>query len=204
MANSLITTRLRGWDFCDGQAYESAAPIVFSYSPNGPSDKRQFMKISTNSQQAQQFEAPGEGGILGMGANAIVHRVELQSTSDPLLLSSSSSSCSATTSSANTTGNDQNTKGSENNSSRSGNNVVSRWDAAVKRPFSLSKMLASLEPNSEAGLAKRLRQLGNASLLNSDGRVLYFYGLGVALSSNAYQRTFYVLFFLFFVASSSI
>jgi hypothetical protein len=65
LENTLISTRLRGWDFCDGQAYASKEPIVFSFSPDGASDKRQFMKISTCSQQSQQFEAPGEGGILG-------------------------------------------------------------------------------------------------------------------------------------------
>ena len=59
------------------------------------------------------------------------------------------------------------------------------WDAAVKRPFGLSKMLAFLESSSEAGLAKRMRF---ANSLNSDGRVLYFYGLGVALSANAYNQ----------------
>ena len=65
LANTLISTHLRGWDFCDGQAYASKEPIVFSFSPEGASDKRQFMKISTCSQESQQFEAPGEGGILG-------------------------------------------------------------------------------------------------------------------------------------------
>jgi hypothetical protein len=56
------------------------------------------------------------------------------------------------------------------------------WDAAVKRPLGLSKMLAFLESSSEAGIAKRMRI---ANSLNNDGRVLYFYGLGVALSANA-------------------
>lgn len=161
LANTLINTKLRAWDFCDGQAFESKEPIVFSFS-NDPRDKRQFMKISTCSQEAQQFLAPGEGGILGMGANAIVHRVELKSTSPR----------SFETPVENEAGNEE-------------------WDAAVKRPFSLSKMLASLEAGSEAGLGKRLRQLSHRTLLNSDGRVLYFYGLGVALSSNAYQPTEY-------------
>jgi len=161
LSNTLINTKLRAWDFCDGQAFESKEPIVFSFS-NDPRDKRQFMKISTKSQEAQQFHAPGEGGILGMGANAIVHRVELRSTSPKTL----------ETPVENEAGNEE-------------------WDAAVKRPFSLSKMLASLESGSEAGLGKRLRQLSHRTLLNSDGRVLYFYGLGVALSSNAYQPTEY-------------
>jgi len=164
LSNTLINTRLRAWDFCDGQAFESKEPIVFSFS-NDPRDKRQFMKISTCSQEAQQFHAPGEGGILGMGANAIVHRVELKSTSPKSF--------------GHKNGGNQNEAGNE------------EWDAAVKRPFSLNKMLASLEAGSEAGLGKRLRQLSHRSLLNSDGRVLYFYGLGVALSSNAYQPTEY-------------
>jgi len=50
-----------------------------------------------------------------------------------------------------------------------------RWDAAVKRHFSFEKMLAFLQNRSEAGLAKRIRM---ASSLNSDGRVVEFYGLG--------------------------
>jgi hypothetical protein len=62
------------------------------------------------------------------------------------------------------------------------------WDAAVKRPFSLVKMLAFLKNSSEAGLAKRLRL---ANLLNSDKRVLYFYGLGLGLSTNAYNHNEY-------------
>jgi hypothetical protein len=56
-----------------------------------------------------------------------------------------------------------------------------KWDAAVKRPFSLAKMLAAIETKNEAGVAKRLRMAG---ALNSDRRLLYFYGLGIALSSN--------------------
>jgi hypothetical protein len=170
LSNTLTSTRLRAWDFCDGQAFESKEPIVFSFS-NDPRDKRQFMKISSCSQEAQQFLAPGEGGILGMGANAIVHRVELKSTSPKSFDNSIS-----------------NNDGSDESQNEAGNE---EWDAAVKRPFSLSKMLASLEAGSEAGLGMRLRQLAHRSLLNSDGRVLYFYGLGVALSSNAYQPTEY-------------
>ena len=50
-----------------------------------------------------------------------------------------------------------------------------RWDAAVKRLFSFDKMVAFLQSRSEAGLAKRIRM---ASSLNSDGRVVEFYGLG--------------------------
>jgi protein-tyrosine phosphatase len=172
LSNTLTSTRLRAWDFCDGQAFESKEPIVFSFA-NDPRDKRQFMKISTCSQEAQQFLAPGEGGILGMGANAIVHRVELKSTSPKSFDKENSN---------------DNNDGSDKFQNEAGDE---EWDAAVKRPFSLSKMLASLEAGSEAGLGKRLRQLAHRSLLNSDGRVLYFYGLGVALSSNAYQPTEY-------------
>uniref|UniRef100_A0A7S4ANI1 protein-tyrosine-phosphatase n=1 Tax=Pseudo-nitzschia australis TaxID=44445 RepID=A0A7S4ANI1_9STRA len=164
LSNTLSSTHLRAWDFCDGQAFCSKEPIVFSFSEE-PGDRRQFMKISTSAQEAQQFHAPGEGGILGMGVNAIVHRVELKSTSPKSLEDED-----------------------EVNLNESG---IEEWDAAVKRPFSLSKMLASLEAGSEAALGKRLRQLSNRSLLNSDGRVLYFYGLGVALSSNASRPTEY-------------
>jgi hypothetical protein len=114
------------------------------------------MRISTSANQPVQFHAPGEGGILGMGANAIVHRVDL----GPVEASANSrepgfmDKCP----------------------------VQDRWDAAVKRHFSFHKMRAFLENRSEAGLAKRIRM---ASSLNSDGRVVEFYGLGVGLSSNS-------------------
>mmetsp|Transcript_13712 Transcript_13712/g.28891 ORF Transcript_13712/g.28891 Transcript_13712/m.28891 type:complete len:393 (-) Transcript_13712:771-1949(-) len=150
-------------------------PIVFSYS-NDPREKRQFMRISTSAQESQQFHAPGEGGILGMGSNAIVHRVELRSTS-PRSLDIDKNK--------NNDGHDSSPTTATNESGRE------RWNAAVKRPFSLSKMLASLKTGSEAGLGKRLRQLSQRSLLNSSGRVLYVYGLGVALSSNAERPTEY-------------
>lgn len=156
LENSLISTYLRAWDFVTGQAFASKHPVVFSFAED-PRDKRQFMKISTSANEAQQFHAPGEGGILGMGANAIVHHAELEPTS-PL-----SSTDDATV-------------------------HPQEWDAAVKRPFGLSKMLASLESSSEAGLAKRVRV---ANSLNSDGRVVFFYGLGVALSANAHRPTQY-------------
>ena len=152
LENNLMSTSLRAWDFVTGQAFCSKQPIVFSFA-HDPNDRQKFMKISTSATQAQQFHAPGEGGILGMGANAIVHRVELYSTSQP-------------------------SPGDEDEA----------WDAAVKRPWSLSKMLASLQSSSEAGLAKRMRL---ANSLNSDGRVVYFYGLGVALSANAYNTQEY-------------
>jgi protein-tyrosine phosphatase len=176
---NLLTTNLRAWDFVTGQAYASEQPIVFSYS-NDEKNRRSFMKISTSANRALQFHAPGEGGILGMGANAIVHRVLLKPTS----LASS------------TKGDPTNDKDSLNDNAPRTRSLVRAdsqedddeelshqvgWDAAVKRPFSLSKMLASLQNSSEAGLAKRMRF---ANSLNSDGRVLYFYGLGVAMSAN--------------------
>ncbi|MGK3759812.1 MAG: hypothetical protein ACI8RD_012129, partial [Bacillariaceae sp.] len=120
--------------------------------------------------------------IIGMGANAIVHRVELQSTSPK-------SFASITTSTIDTTTNTEEKEEQKGKEEEEEQQLF--WDAAVKRPFSLSKMLSSLKSSSEAGLAKRLRLLAHSSLLNSDGRVLYFYGLGVALSSNAYQPTEY-------------
>ena len=157
LENNLMRTYLRAWDFVTGQAFTSKTPIVFSFADD-PRDKRQFMKISTSANAAQQFHAPGEGGILGMGANAIVHRVELQAVSAEGINDTENESMSL----------------SEGEG----------WDAAVKRMFSLSKMLTFLEDSSEAGLAKRLRF---ANSLNSDGRVLYFYGLGVGLAANAYN-----------------
>lgn len=155
---NLRSTHLRAWDFVTGQSYSSTTPIVFSFSPD-PRDKRQFMRISTSANEPVQFHAPGEGGILGMGANAIVHRVILEKVVDPAhteepgLLNSY-------------TGEDT-------------------WDAAVKRHFCYEKMVASLENRSEAGLAKRIRM---ARSLNSDRRVVEFYGLGVGLSSNSYNE----------------
>jgi len=177
LTNTLSSTHLRAWDFCDGQAFRSKEPIVFSFSDD-PRDRRQFMKISTSAQEAQQFHAPGEGGILGMGANAIVHRVELVSTSPKSF-------------GENAIGGEEEEEDDDKDDSGWNEAGNEAWDAAVKRPFSLSKMLASLEAGSEAALGKRLRQLSNRSLLNSDGRVLYFYGLGVALSSNASRPTEY-------------
>eukprot|EP00931_Biecheleriopsis_adriatica_P124079 TRINITY_DN9916_c0_g2_i2.p1 TRINITY_DN9916_c0_g2~~TRINITY_DN9916_c0_g2_i2.p1 ORF type:complete len:719 (+),score=172.28 TRINITY_DN9916_c0_g2_i2:96-2252(+) len=147
LENTLRSTHLRAWDFVSAKPYASSEPIVFSFG-QGPGDKRAFMNISKSNGVQQQFNAPGEGGILGMGSNAIVHRVELRPISesglDPMM--------------------------------------EPGWDAAVKRSFSLNQMLASLEDTSEAGMARRLRL---ANSLNSDGRVLYFYGLGVTLSSNS-------------------
>lgn len=159
LQNNLINTYLRAWDFESGQAFASCDPIVFSFADD-PRDRRQFMKISTQANAPQQFRAPGEGGILGMGANAIVHHVELDPTS-PLI-----------------TPHDWN----KSDGFSWMDAFPQHWNAAVKRPFGLSKMLASLNVSSEAGLAKRVRF---ANSLNRDGRVVRFYGLGVALSANA-------------------
>ena len=168
---NLLTTHLRAWDFgksiqyvdagrimdidsdglsvpVTGQSYCSMEPIVFSFSPD-PRDKRQFMRISTSANKPVQFHAPGEGGILGMGANAIVHRVSLGKVTKSI---------------------NSRELGFMDTCPQEG-----RWDAAVKRQFSFDKMKAFLENKSEAGLAKRIRM---ASLLNSDGRVVEFYGLG--------------------------
>eukprot|EP00980_Cylindrotheca_fusiformis_P009794 scaffold2156_cov115-Cylindrotheca_fusiformis.AAC.19 len=176
LENNLISTYLRAWDFVTGQAFASKQPVVFSFAED-PRDRRQFMKISTSANEAQQFEFPGEGGILGMGANAIVHHVELEPTS-PLAFSSKSQR------------DDDDDDDDEDDDTLAVSEALhpQSWDAAVKRPFGLSKMLASLESSSEAGLAKRVRF---ANSLNSDGRVIFFYGLGVALSANADRPTQY-------------
>ncbi len=130
------------------------------------------MMVSRSAGRLQQFQAPGEGDILGMGSNAIVHRVQLAFTQ------------------ADGGHRDENWTsvniGLENkpssSSTQSKNTEEREWDSAVKRPFSLEKMLVFLQKSSEAGLAKRLRL---ANLLNSDRRILYFYGLGIGLSTNA-------------------
>lgn len=77
LAENSLDTNMRSWDFTSGEAFRSTTPIIFSYSDDVRS-KRDFMNISTNKTERQQFNHPGEGGILGMGANAIVHRVELE------------------------------------------------------------------------------------------------------------------------------
>ena len=46
-------------------------------------------------------------------------------------------------------------------------------------------MLASLEAKSEASAAKRLRF---ARVLNAQGRLLHFYGLGLAVAANGADR----------------
>mmetsp|Transcript_25492 Transcript_25492/g.59821 ORF Transcript_25492/g.59821 Transcript_25492/m.59821 type:complete len:958 (-) Transcript_25492:54-2927(-) len=171
LENTLLSTHLRAWDFVTGRSFTSQQPIVFSFSPDGARDKRQFMKISTSAHRAQQFHAPGEGGILGMGANAIVHRVELH----PTLAEGRDSII------------DQ-PPPPQNDKNRTDAQQDECWDAAVKRLFDLSKMLKFLGDSSEAGLAKRMRF---ANSLNSDGRVVTFYGLGVGLAANAYNANEY-------------
>lgn len=160
LAENFLDTNLRAWDFTSGEAFRSIEPIIFSFSDD-PRSKRDFMNISTSKTERQQFNHPGEGGILGMGANAIVHRVELEAVEkEPQVV-------------------DGNLKKLRRLSSD--HNIERRWDAAVKRPFGLWKMLASMEHKSEAGVAKRLRMAG---ALNKQGRLLDFYGLGIALASN--------------------
>lgn len=180
LKNTPMQTNLRAWDFVTGQAFASELPIVFSFSNDGPRDKRSFMKISTSANELQQFHEPGEGGILGMGANAIVHRVKLKPTSAEGWA----------------VGNDGTRHGKDiDDDEWTGRSAAEKvdlstattdetWDAAVKRQFGLTKMLAFLEHSSEAGTAKRLRF---ANALNSDGRILYFYGLGVGMSANSYN-----------------
>jgi len=179
LQNNLLTTYLRAWDFVSGQAYTSKEPIVFSHSSDS-SDRRGFMKISNSANQAQQFYTPGEGGILGMGANAIVHRVQLTPTSlaDP----TKGKPPSPSVSNSNSFDIDPILYLSDGDHEDMSSIQMKGWDAAVKRYFSLDKMLAALdtEKSSEAGMAKRVRL---ANSLNP-GRVLYFYGLGVAMSAN--------------------
>eukprot|EP00927_Polykrikos_kofoidii_P083914 TRINITY_DN8714_c0_g2_i1.p1 TRINITY_DN8714_c0_g2~~TRINITY_DN8714_c0_g2_i1.p1 ORF type:complete len:840 (-),score=105.53 TRINITY_DN8714_c0_g2_i1:11-2359(-) len=167
LANNFVDTHIRAWDFGSGLCFRSKHPIVFSFSSN-PRNKRDFVDVSTSAlDECRQFRDPGEGGVLGMGSNAIVHRVELapscaHSLSAKLTISRSVSEMSI-----------------EQNQD---------WDAAVKRPFSVSKMLAALGNKSEAGVAKRLRMAG---ALNRQGRLLHFYGLGITLSSNCDKREEY-------------
>jgi len=155
---SSVELHLRAWDFVTGQAFRSEGPIVFSFS-NDHRSMRDFMNISTSREgERQQFNSPGEGGILGMGKNAIVHHVKLDSVTSPGSAALKRS-----------------------RSSEEVLDTVDAWDAAVKRPFGLAKMLAQADKKNEAGVAKRLRMAG---ALNQQGRLLHFYGLGIAVSSN--------------------
>lgn len=172
-----IDAHLRAWDFGSGAGFRSQEPIVFSFSKNCKS-KRDFVDVSSGrGNQCQSFDRPsdsGNGATLGMGANAIVHRVELVSSMMSLgvsdLLQRRKAFLSRTTSMSDMS------------------QVTKSWDAAVKRPFNLLKMLAFLNSKSEAGVAKRLRMAG---ALNKHGRLLYFYGLGIALASNSDKREEY-------------
>ena len=171
LENTLKATNLRAWDFVTGEALASDEPVVFSYAED-EHDRRAFMMVSRSAGSMVKFKAPGEGDILGMGANAIVHRVQLSVTKADGGIQSSGSF---------------DIQPSNHNESEIDEDD-GHWDAAVKRPFSLSKMIVFLQNSSEAGLAKRLRL---ANLLNSDKRVLYFYGLGLGLSTNAYNENEY-------------
>ena len=70
LENTLRSTHLRAWDFVSGSSLASKLPIVFSFADD-PRDKRAFMQVSRSANEMQQFRAPGEGDILGMGNNAI-------------------------------------------------------------------------------------------------------------------------------------
>lgn len=167
-----------------GEALASKLPIVFSFAED-PRDKRAFMMVSRSAKECQQFHAPGEGDILGMGENAIVHRVQLSHTR------ADGRHRDERWTRVNVGLENEEPADIQANNERVGVGDTSRedeWDAAVKRPFSLSKMLVFLQNSSEAGLAKRLRL---ANLLNSDKRVLYFYGLGLGLSTNAHNQNEY-------------
>ena len=179
LENTLRSTHLRAWDFVTGEALASNIPTVFSFAED-PRDKRAFMMVSKSENKMQQFRF-GEGDILGMGENAIVHRVQLSHTCPD-----------GTHRDENWTRVNIGLENSRRMSIQSDDIPPTKdseeWDAAVKRPFSLTKMLAFLQNSAEAGLAKRLRL---ANLLNSDKRVLYFYGLGLGLSTNAYNTNEY-------------
>jgi hypothetical protein len=153
LENTLRTTHMRAWDFVTGESLASDTPIVFSFADD-PHDRRAFMSVSKSAGTLMKFRAPGEGDILGMGENAIVHRVQLSVTHadgrDNVIRSAFSGSM-----------------GDERGAKNNKNVNDGHWDAAVKRPFSLSKMLVFLQNSSEAGLAKRLRL---ANLLNSDSK----------------------------------
>lgn len=153
------------------------------------------MQVSRSSNEPQKFNEIGEGDILGMGANAIVHRVQLSSTLPdgghrdagwtPVNVGLNNSPEKLRCGDYDQT--------SRTNHKNHGELKLTEWDAAVKRPFSLAKMLVFLQNSQEAGLAKRLRL---ANLLNSDKRVLYFYGLGLGLSTSEFycSTTLFITF----------
>ena len=185
-----VETYLRAWDFVTGEAYRSIEPIVFSFSDDAKS-KRDFMNISTSREgERQQFNAPGEGGILGMGANAIVHHVQLKAALPEEKGDTGSQYLSVLQGQHGAVSHQS--SGSSQASMPGVPRLLRRqsidsiswsrtWDAACKRQFSLPKMLAAMENKAEVGVAKRLRMAG---ALNRQGRLLYFYGLGITLASN--------------------
>lgn len=141
-----VHCRLRAWDFASGESFRSMHPAIFSFSKE-PRNKRDFRDVLTSHLgDTSEAHAMDETTILGMGANAVVHRMQLSASTE--------------------------------------------WDAAVKRNFSVNKMLASMAKKSEAGVAKRIRRAG---AMNSRGRLLHFYGLGLCLASNADDRGEYKL-----------
>eukprot|EP00929_Paragymnodinium_shiwhaense_P071032 TRINITY_DN36088_c0_g1_i3.p1 TRINITY_DN36088_c0_g1~~TRINITY_DN36088_c0_g1_i3.p1 ORF type:complete len:823 (+),score=178.39 TRINITY_DN36088_c0_g1_i3:65-2533(+) len=182
LANNMVDTHMRAWDFVSGESFKSKQPIVFSFSKNAR-NKRDFMDVSTTADneclhawhhERQSLNKPGvagAGAILGMGANAIVHHVELAKCLSKRAKDS------------------QSQKGASSAVSRSATadefTTSDNWDAAAKRPFTLEKMLSSMESTCEAGMAKRMRMAG---ALNKPGRLLYFYGLGIAVASNCDDR----------------
>ena len=155
-----------------GEPFTSPHPIVFSYSVD-PASKRDFMQISTSEGERQQYYAPGEGGILGMGANAIVHHCELRCVRKRGPCGSRAPPHPPSPSVAGHMAEIDEVADSEH------------WDAAVKRQFSLPKMLAFIENKNEAGMAKRLRMAGQLN----QGRLLHFYGLGML----CYAMPYYVI-----------
>lgn len=105
---------------------------MFSFADD-PRDKRAFMMVSRSANEPQRFNAPGEGDILGMGANAIVHRVQLRSTrADGEHRDEGWTKVNVGLSSP---------KKGEKENVHVENLQPIEWDAAVKRPFSLAKML---------------------------------------------------------------
>lgn len=140
LENTLRTTHLRAWDFVSGQSLASKQPIVFSFADD-PRDKRAFMQVSRSANEPQKFNEIGEGDILGMGANAIVHRVQLSST----LADGGHRDEGWTKVNVGLNNSPEKLIGIDSqigiNHKGSGELQLTEWDAAVKRPFSLAKML---------------------------------------------------------------
>mmetsp|Transcript_83958 Transcript_83958/g.175618 ORF Transcript_83958/g.175618 Transcript_83958/m.175618 type:complete len:807 (-) Transcript_83958:264-2684(-) len=167
LANNTIEVHLRAWDFVSGEGFRSKGPIAFSYAEDAR-NKRDFRDVATDPAEEQRvYTSPEESSILGMGANAIVHRVQLQvATPSP-------------------EGSEEEREWARGLSRDVTLPHDSEWDAAVKRPFTVVKMLSAMGKKSEAGMARRLRM---AAALNRHERLLYFYGLGIALASNCDDR----------------